>query len=72
MIIKIILFFIALILTFGFIEDNIEKIISHIKIDNDTFHFNVLKGDVKIFNWVLLIFVIFSWTVFYLVNQYNI
>jgi hypothetical protein len=67
--IKVIIFFLAMWLTFAFIEDVIEKIILHNKKDADELDVLYTTGILSTFDGFLWICVLVIWTAFYFVNQ---
>jgi len=66
---KIAIFFVSLGVTFGFIEDVIERIIGHLKQDKDEYHMNYTTGHLITFDFRSGFLTIILWTGFYLINQ---
>jgi len=70
-VIKTIVFFLALWLTLAFIEDVIEKIIMHNKKEGDELHLLYTSGLLSTFDGFLWVCVMMFWSAFYFINQIN-
>jgi hypothetical protein len=68
--IKTIVFFLALLSTFGLIEDGIEKTIINSKKPAETFRVEYVTGITHTFNGWLIFTTTFLWTLFYVLNQF--
>jgi len=67
-VVKIIVFFLALFASFALIEDVIERIILASKRKYEDYHDSYVRGYTTLFEGILPLYVIILWTAFYVLN----